>query len=434
MNSRARQFLLILWGALALSGCSVTGGTANPAQAIPMSTMKGLDITMGKLTRSAPEDLVIVLMAQANHRQLTRDQSVRWSDDLPPRYAQFIADLSQRHALTRVADWPLDSIGIQCLVFRVRPGGSRESVLAALRNQPGIEDVQPLNYFTTLGEPAYDDPYLPMQHNLDTLGILEAHRWATGLGVRVAVIDTGLDNRHADLDHAIELRRNFVDRNQIAFRADRHGTAVAGVIAANRNNGTGMVGIAPDARMLALKSCWQNGDESARCSSFTLAKALDFAILQRVDVINLSLGGPRDALLERLVKRAIANDISVVGATHPVIENAFPVAIPSVISVGVSEQQQLPRSTLRAPGHKILATAPGGNYEFASGSSFSAAQVSGLIALLRQRKPHMAPALIKHLLFRTAANGAVNSCRMLASTIGGQECSKASPITQQSNP
>ena len=404
---------------LALNGCTGPGVATGAA---PMAAMNGMDTSMGRLTRSAPDNLLIVLLTDEFHQALTQGRSVRRSDTLPPRYARFVAELGQRHNLTRVADWPLASIGVQCLVFRAGSAASRARVVAALQNQPGIDHVQPLQYFRTLNQPLYDDPYLGMQHNLDTLDVLATHRWATGRGVRVAVIDTGLDDRHPDLDDAVVLQRNFVDRDQAAFRRDRHGTAVAGVIAAGRNNGTGMVGVAPDAQVLALKSCWQDADRSASCSSFTLAKALNFAITQRVDAINLSLGGPRDALLERLVRRAVAADISVIGAVHPQIEDAFPGAIPEVIAVDAGERGTAPGAALRAPGAKILAPIPGDGYEFESGSSFSAAQVTGLVALLRQREPHISPAMVKALLLRSADNGVVNSCRMLSGYVGGANC------------
>ena len=106
---------------------------------------------------------------------------------------------------------------------------------------------------------------------------------------------------HPDLRGRIVVARNFVDARDAV--AELHGTAVAGIIGARADNGVGIVGVAPEAQLMALRACWQVPADAnaAVCSSFTLAKALQFAIDNNARVINLSLGGPRDRLLERLV-------------------------------------------------------------------------------------------------------------------------------------
>ena len=112
----------------------------------------------------------------------------------------------------------------------------------------------------------------------------------------MAAIDSGVEVDHPDLRGRIVLARNFVDTREAV--AELHGTAVAGIIGARADNSVGIVGVAPDAQLMALRACWQRpADESAAvCSSFTLAKALQFAIDNGAKVINLSLGGPRDRL------------------------------------------------------------------------------------------------------------------------------------------
>ena len=104
---------------------------------------------------------------------------------------------------------------------------------------------------------AAPDPYSSVQPGHERMDIASAHRWSRGRGVRIALIDTGLDSAHPDLRGRIDLERNFVDEDARRFQLDRHGTAIAGVIAANADNGVGIVGIAPEARLLALKACWQ---------------------------------------------------------------------------------------------------------------------------------------------------------------------------------
>jgi subtilisin family serine protease len=120
--------------------------------------------------------------------------------------------------------------------------------------------------------------------------------------VTVAIIDTGVDVGHPDLDRHTISQRNFVNTDSREFKLDRHGTEVAGVIGAVADNGVGIVGIAPDARLLALKACWQPsaGASRAVCNSFTLAQALEATIVAHADIVNLSLAGPPDPLLARL--------------------------------------------------------------------------------------------------------------------------------------
>ena len=135
--------------------------------------------------------------------------------------------------------------------------------------------------------------------------------------MRVAVVDTGVDFDHPDLRGRVVKAQNFVDRvGDRNFTTDVHGTAVAGLIAATAGNGVGIVGVAPEAEIYALKACWQQppGAREAVCNSYTLAKAVDFAIGQGVQVLNFSLAGPPDPLLGRLIGQALARGIVVVAA------------------------------------------------------------------------------------------------------------------------
>ena len=124
-----------------------------------------------------------------------------------------------------------------------------------------------------------------------------AHRWATGKGVHVAVIDTGVETGHPDLLGQIGLTATFVEGGEQTFDQDHHGTAVAGVIAARADNGIGTFGIAPGVTLTALKACWPPtpGTAEALCSSWTLQRAVNTAIEARVQLLNLSLAGPPDS-------------------------------------------------------------------------------------------------------------------------------------------
>lgn len=111
----------------------------------------------------------------------------------------------------------------------------------------------------------------------------------------VSVIDAGIDARHPDLQGQLLDNRNYAAPDA----AEIHGTAVAGIIAALANNGQGIVGIAPNAKLIGLKARWPteaNGADAV-CDSLSLAQALNTAIQLRPRILNLSLTGPADPLL-----------------------------------------------------------------------------------------------------------------------------------------
>src|ERR1700733_4015303 len=207
--------------------------------------------------------------------------------------------ISKDYGLHEVSAWPIAALRIHCIVFRVPENAEPAQMIARLASDSRVDSAQPLNQFATetqSEESPYNDPYASLQTVLRDLAVEQAQHWSRGAGVRIAIIDTGLDFEHPDFAGQVIERRNFVDADEAAFRRDRHGTAVAGVIAAVPDNHIGIVGIAPDAHLLALKACWQSatGSAPAQCNSFTLAKALQSAIDLRADIVNLSLAGPAD--------------------------------------------------------------------------------------------------------------------------------------------
>jgi subtilisin family serine protease len=175
-------------------------------------------------------------------------------------------------------------------------------------------------------------------------------------------------------------------------------------------------------------------DEAAKCNSFTLGKALNFAITHDVQIINLSLGGPPDQLLQRLLEVAMRNGIKIVAAIDPRIpDGGFPASVPGVLAVADQESGKLNvsfnRDELLAPGHDIPTTAPGGRWNFVSGSSYAAAHVSGLVALLAELRPTLGAAQM-HEQMIAAENGSkaigiagvVNACAAIGHTTGNCPC------------
>jgi len=277
-----------------------------------------------------------------------------------------------------------------------------------------------------------------LQRWAETLRLAAAHRLATGRGVRVAVIDTGVDVGHPDLKTRVKQAKDFVQGDQ-TFTNDIHGTAVAGAIAADESEGR-VTSAAPEAEILALKACWPQppGGRQAVCNSYTLALAVDFAIAHGAQVLNFSLSGPNDPILGRLLKAALAKGIAVVAAEAPAGSKAsFPASLDGVLGVAAADAEgglhapAPPGSHLAAPGVDVLSTAPHGSYDFFTGSSLAAAEVSGIVALLLERNPKLTPAQIREALAKTAKPikqqpgdpdpdvGLVDACAAVAQVAGG---------------
>ncbi len=304
--------------------------------------------------------------------------------DARTRGATVISQIMSLHNLKKVSQWSIRALGLETIVAEIR--GERrtvDDVLQALGQDGRVESVQPVQLFKVLG---YNDPYFHLQDaSVNNSDIQAIHVAATGRDVVVALVDTGVDRMHPELKDKIVYSHNYVDHDPHEFDNDEHGTAVAGIIASTANNDLGIVGIAPNAHLMALKACWQDSQtRRARCDSYSLTKALVDALNRGPDVINLSLAGPPDPLMARVIRKAVDRGIVVIAAVDEAHRQFFPASMPEVIAVGstLSNDSPLPVNGLLAPGTDMLTTTPGATYAFRSGSSMATAYVSGVAALL----------------------------------------------------
>ena len=369
----------------------------------------------------------------SHYRRRGHYRSSAWSE-------RIAGELSEAYHLTLVAQWPMTELGVQCVVYDVAPDISVTDVLEALRHDERVESAQSMRHFRTMAA-AYSDPYYRLQNKIQSMQIEAAQRWATGRRIRIALIDTGVDLQHPDLKGQIITHEDFTAHDSEDFSSDLHGTAVAGVIGAIAQNGTGIVGVAPNAELIALKACWpvRLGALEAECNTLTLLQALNAAIRMEPDILNLSLTGPQDPLLRRMIDRALERGIVVVASA---VDDAgsgfgFPASVDGVIAVRASPQKHDHMSTgrgsrcLMAPGVDVLTTLPSGTYDFISGSSLAAALVSGVIALLLELHPDLTAEQVARILENstshapdTASNGAsiVNACLAIAQLHKGSTC------------
>ena len=316
------------------------------------------------------------------------------------------------YSLRQVASWPIKALSMHCVVYEITDGRPVPEVLAALSKDTRVVLAQPLQEFHTLSDPPaagtpYNDPLYDLQSNLLTLGIARAHERAQGAGVRVALIDTGVDARHPDLAGRIVRTHSYLATRAPGASSLRHGTAMAGLIAAVANNHIGIVGIAPQAQLEVFEACWQLRPDSdaAVCNTFTLAQALAAALASGAPLINLSIAGPADPLLSALVQSGLKHGVTFVGAANGADEG-FPTAIAGVIAASGSEQA-LPPGALGAPAQHVLTLRPGAQYDFVSGTSVAAAELTGVIALLMSASStRLATNTIVSLLSAAAAGAA----------------------------
>jgi len=246
----------------------------------------------------------------------------------------------------------------------------------------------------------------------------------TGKGVKVAVIDSGIDAQHADIKVVTgicTLEKNCP--TTISYDDDNgHGTHVAGVIAA-RKNSYGLVGVAPDVELYAVKAMTRNGGGNTT----DIAKGVEWAINQKVDIINLSLTTTgSDQALKLLIEKAYDEDITVIAAAgNEGIDGIqtdtvqYPAKYEEVIAVTATDgfKKKLsnasfgPEVELSAPGDEILSTYPieldledgvQDGFKTFSGTSMATPHVTGIIALYKERFPSFTNKRLRELLTNTA--------------------------------
>lgn len=237
------------------------------------------------------------------------------------------------------------------------------------------------------------------------------HPKTRGAGIKVGVIDTGIDFTHPDLSviggtSCVDYTASYADDNG-------HGTHVAGTIAAVDNE-IGVIGAAPQANLYAIKVLDANG--SGYISG--IVKGIDWAISNKINIINMSLGSPNDSLtLHDACDRAYTGGMLVVaaagnsGTVNPSENNVgYPAGYASVVAVGATDSSDRrptfsstgPKVELAAPGNSIYSTLPSSNYGTLSGTSMASPHVVGTAALVWASSPTMKNIDVRQKLDTTA--------------------------------
>ena len=343
--------------------------------------------------------------------------------------------LAGRHGAELAAVWPIVALDETCFVLRLDDGADAEAASERVEAEDGVLLAYPIQEFDVVpgqtsadpeepdGEvdpdaPFAGEPLLAAQDALRAMRVDAAHAHVTGRGARVALIDTGVALDHPDLAGQPIEWRDYVRSDATALAPERHGTAMAALIAADARNGVGMVGVAPDATVLALRGCWEDDEGRGRCNTFSLALALDYAVSDGAPVVNLSLEGPSDPLLEALVGRAQEGGAVVLASKG---KAEFPSGLPGVVAVAAEDGGGAGADPeIRAPGVEVLGAEPEGGYDFFTGSSVATAHASGVAALLWSGDPDASAEAIREALLDGGPT--LDACRSLDVLPVGPDC------------
>ncbi|MEU8423338.1 type VII secretion-associated serine protease mycosin [Micromonospora sp. NPDC048835] len=253
------------------------------------------------------------------------------------------------------------------------------------------------------------------QWQLDELQAETAWRSSTGRGVTVAVVDSGVDGNHPDLVGQVLPGKDLV-ANGGAPGPDPvgHGTTVAGLIAGRSDDKRGVVGLAPDARILPVRVL---DEENRYDDALIVAQGVRWAVDNGARVINLSLGGSGDSpALAAALDYAFVRDVVVVACTGNLATSTnskvwYPAREPGVIAVAGLERGSdnlwsgsiTGRATvLTAPASGLVGAKPPGGYWRVQGTSFAAPLVAATAALVRSRYPQMPAGEVVNRLLATA--------------------------------
>ena len=243
------------------------------------------------------------------------------------------------------------------------------------------------------------------QYELAKLHLPQAHTLAKGDRVLVAVLDSGVDAKHPELAGAIA---QTYDTLPGPLTPHKHGTAIAGLIAARGK----LTGAAPAARILAIRA-FNPTAKGADGTTFNILKGIDWAAANGARVINMSFAGPSDPALHRGLEAAHKKGIVLVAAAGnagPKSPPLYPAADANVIAVTATDADDKlfaaanrgRHIAIAAPGAQILVAIPDDKYEIASGTSYAAAEVSGIAALMLERDGDLTPDRLRDIMMETA--------------------------------
>ncbi|MCE4222369.1 S8 family serine peptidase [Methylobacterium sp. C25] len=326
--------------------------------------------------------------------------------------ANTLARLGRQQRLETIASESFTLVPLTLHRLRIRDGRSVASVVRALQADPQVASAQPNHAYALVADAPAALPFASAQWVVSKLHLDEAHRAATGRGVSIALIDSGVDSGHPALAGAMAESWDALTKAAMPTDgADPHGTAVAGILGARAQ----LASAAPEARLVAIRAFVgaQAKKPGAQGTTIHVLRAVDHAASAQARVVNMSFAGPADAKLSQFLAAGSEKGfvyIAAVGNAGPDSPPLYPAADPNVIAVTATDAQDKlypaanrgPHVSVAAPGVDVFVAAPGGAYGFLTGTSMAAPQVAGIAAMMLEAKPALTLATLREALTRSA--------------------------------
>jgi subtilisin family serine protease len=356
-------------------------------------------------TRMVPDEVVIELPNSASPQTVNAMQR-RFR--LTAVESQSFALLGSTFYRLRISDSRSVASVVRAIEADGRVASAQPNYLYRLQQaQPAAANAAPTNAKDVMAAGAAASPSEgdPAQYAVPKMRLPEAHGIAKGDNVLVAVIDSGVDASQPELAGAIA---GSFDTLKPPFTAHAHGTAIAALIAGHSR----LMGSAPSARILAVHA-FDPAGSGGEAMTFNIIKGLDWSVAQRARIINMSFAGPADPAIHRALEAAHRKGVVLIAAAGNAGANSpplYPAADPNVIAVTATDaadklfdgSNRGRHIAVAAPGVDILIAVPNGGYEVSTGTSYSAAEVSGIAALMLQRKGDLTPDAVRDTLLATA--------------------------------
>ena len=396
----------------------------------PVSSADRLPVSQDKRLEQVPDEVIVKYRAPEGMRA----EATMFPEDIAPtRKYDLLPETTQLDATS------FDSRNDTVLVKTSR--GEAARVAAAYAARPEVEWAIP-NARIQAPVPVMpgqqpgtgirstirsNDPLVAQQWYLDRINAQAAWATSTGTGVTVAVLDTGIDGGHPDLSGAVEKGGDFISKSDDTADKHGHGTHVAGIVGARKDNGVGIVGVAPGCNLLAVRVLGESGGSGVFSVARGIKAAADYAkrTKKRV-VINLSLGSrmpvdPVDFMAGWYATRQGALLVAAAG------NEGGPVGVPAkhryFMAIGATDTRDARASfsnfgsqlALSAPGVDIVSTTPtypvtmtqrgvAQNFAALQGTSMATPIVSGVAALVWSKHPDWSPAQVRDALTKGAKN------------------------------
>ncbi|WP_226675757.1 S8 family serine peptidase [Rossellomorea aquimaris] len=338
---------------------------------------------------------------------VSKEKSQKFSENqLIVRYKKPLTTLQHKHAGGNL-EKRISSLSYD--VISVKNASNLAKVASNYAKLPGVVSVTRSALVQQMSQP---DMKAPSMYHLETLAIEKAQKMAGKNKVRVGVIDTGIEVNHPELKNKVVVNENAMNPLKKG-QPDVHATHVAGIIAAEKGNGIGGYGVAPNSDIVSIDVF----NRSPFVTDYTIAEGILEAINQKVKVINMSLGSyyPSPIIKDAVKKATDAGIIIVASAGNDGADMInYPAAFEDVISVGATNDKN-ELAEFSSYGKNVDVVAPGeaiygpvfdvdkrSSFAKLSGTSMSAPMVTGLVSLLLSKHPNLTPYQVQYILTKTA--------------------------------